>query len=136
MHTFCPPSHPLNHVCPSSQLSHTLPTPLEAMSVHAHGPAGAFPAGAFPVADKLSIRCLILLHHVHLCLPTFSRLRPPLGLGAGASSKDVLRFVFDLDIPLMNGRVPFHRTSYELVRRCCGTDFPEGLLKEQVRWCS
>jgi hypothetical protein len=37
------------------------------------------------------------------------RLQPPLGLGPGAEGKDVLRFVFDLDIPLMAGRVPFHR---------------------------
>lgn len=38
-----------------------------------------------------------------------ARLQPPLGLGPGAEGKDVLRFVFDLDIPLVQGRVPFHR---------------------------
>jgi hypothetical protein len=32
-----------------------------------------------------------------------------MGLGPGAEGKDVLRFVFDLDIPLVQGRVPFHR---------------------------
>lgn len=37
------------------------------------------------------------------------RLHPPMGLGPGAEGKDVLRFVFDLDIPLVAGRVPFHR---------------------------
>ena len=37
------------------------------------------------------------------------RLQPPMGLGPTAEGKDVLRFVFDLDIPLVNARVPFHR---------------------------
>jgi hypothetical protein len=60
------------------------------------------------------------------------RLSPPLGLGPGASSTDVLRFVFDLDIPLLAGRVPFQRTAYELVRRCSGAEIPEGMLKDQV----
>ncbi len=45
------------------------------------------------------------------------RLEPPMGLGGGQDGKAVLRFVFDLDIPLVAGRVPFHRTVYELVRR-------------------
>lgn len=44
----------------------------------------------------------------------------------------MLRFVFDLDIPLLNGRVPFQRTAYELVRRCSGAEIPEGILKDQV----
>lgn len=60
------------------------------------------------------------------------RLSPPLGLGSSASSTDVLRFVFDLDIPLLNGRVPFQRTAYELVRRCSSAEIPEGILKDQV----
>ncbi|KAF8072369.1 NaCP60E [Scenedesmus sp. PABB004] len=60
------------------------------------------------------------------------RLSPPLGLGPGASSSDVLRFVFDLDIPLLGGRVPFQRTAYELVRRCSGAEIPEGILKDQI----
>lgn len=60
------------------------------------------------------------------------RLSPPLGLGASASSTDVLRFVFDLDIPLLGGRVPFQRTAYELVRRCSGAEIPQGILKDQV----
>jgi hypothetical protein len=47
----------------------------------------------------------------------------------------VLRFVFDLDIPLLNGRVPFQRTAYELVRRCSGAEIPEGILKDQVGLC-
>ncbi len=48
------------------------------------------------------------------------RLEPPMGLGPGQDGKAVLRFVFNLDIPLVAGRVPFHRTVYELVRRCVG----------------
>ena len=48
------------------------------------------------------------------------RLAPPMGLGPGKDGRAVLRFVFDLDIPLVNGRVPFHRTAYELVRRWAG----------------
>lgn len=54
-----------------------------------------------------------------------TRLNPPLGLGRLASGKDVLRFVYDLNIPLIHGRVPFHRTMYELVRRSCETAIPE-----------
>lgn len=44
----------------------------------------------------------------------------------------MLRFVFDLDIPLVGGRVPFHRTAFELVKRCSGAVIPEGLLKDQI----
>jgi hypothetical protein len=60
------------------------------------------------------------------------RLPPPLGLGSRADGRDVLRFVFDLDIPLVMGRVPFHKTAFELVRRCSGAQIPEGALKDQV----
>lgn len=60
------------------------------------------------------------------------RLHPPLGLGPGAEGRDVLRFVFDLDIPLVAGRVPFHRTAFELVKRCSGAVIPDGLLKDQI----
>ena len=54
-----------------------------------------------------------------------TRLPPPLGLGRYATGRDVLRFVYSLDIPLVRGRVPFHRTMYELVRRSCETAIPE-----------
>ena len=53
------------------------------------------------------------------------RTDPPLGLGRTATGRDVLRFVFNLDIPLVNGRVPFHRTVYELVRNVSETQIPE-----------
>jgi len=59
-------------------------------------------------------------------------LDPPLGLGPDASSKDVLRFVYDLDIPLVNGRVPFHKTAFELVKRVSQSNIPEGAVKEQM----
>jgi hypothetical protein len=61
------------------------------------------PAAAYPAYRSIS-----------LC-PS-CRLHPPMGLGPGAEGKDVLRFVFDLDIPLMQGRVPFHRCRGGLAR--------------------
>lgn len=36
------------------------------------------------------------------------------------------RFVYDLDIPLVNGRVPFHKTAFELVKRVSMSNIPEG----------
>lgn len=42
------------------------------------------------------------------------------------------RFVYDLDIPLVNGRVPFHKTAFELVKRCSQAAMPEGAIKEQI----
>lgn len=54
------------------------------------------------------------------------KLDPPLGLGTYADNKDVLRFVYDLDIPLVSGRVPFHKTAFELVKRCSQATMPEG----------
>lgn len=54
-----------------------------------------------------------------------TRTDPPLGLGRTATGRDVLKFVFNLDIPLVNGRVPFHRTVYELVRNVSETQIPE-----------
>ncbi|GLI63280.1 hypothetical protein VaNZ11_006186 [Volvox africanus] len=60
------------------------------------------------------------------------RLDPPLGLGPYADNKDVLRFVYDLDIPLVNARVPFHKTAFELVKRCSQATMPEGAIKEHM----
>jgi hypothetical protein len=74
----------------------------------------------------------VLLWFVHVLPLLLPRLSPPLGLGPQADGKDVLRFVFDLDIPLQQGRVPFHRAAYELVHRCSGAEIPEGMLKDQV----
>ena len=45
-----------------------------------------------------------------------------------ATGRDVLKFVFNLDIPLVNGRVPFHRTVYELVRNVSETQIPEVIV--------
>ncbi|GIL55074.1 hypothetical protein Vafri_10591, partial [Volvox africanus] len=60
------------------------------------------------------------------------RLDPPLGLGPYADNKEVLKFVYDLDIPLVGGRVPFHKTAFELVKRISKTDIPDGQLKTQM----
>ncbi|GIM03601.1 hypothetical protein Vretimale_8332, partial [Volvox reticuliferus] len=60
------------------------------------------------------------------------RLDPPLGLGPYADNKEVLKFVYDLDIPLVSGRVPFHKTAFELVKRISKTDIPDGQLKTQM----
>lgn len=43
------------------------------------------------------------------------------------------RFVYDLDIPLVNFRVPFHKTAYELVRRCSQANIPEGEQAVHIR---
>ena len=56
----------------------------------------------------------------HRVLPSLLLLLPPPPAG---------RFVYDLDIPLVNGRVPFHKTAFELVKRTSQTDIPEGQLK-------
>jgi hypothetical protein len=34
--------------------------------------------------------------------------------------------VYDLDIPLLGGRVPFHKTVFELVKRVSQSSIPEG----------
>lgn len=61
------------------------------------------------------------------------RLPSPMGLGPKATDSDVMRFVFGLDIPLDDrGFAPFHRTAYELVMRCTGTEIPEGELKRRL----
>lgn len=56
----------------------------------------------------------------------------PLGFGTNCRGSDVLRFVYELDIPLVNGRVPFHRAIYELVRRCSFAEIPEGALRDEL----
>jgi hypothetical protein len=60
------------------------------------------------------------------------KLDPPLGLGPNANTKDVLRFVYDLDIPLVKGRVPFHKTAFELVKRVSQSKIPDGQVKKQL----
>lgn len=42
------------------------------------------------------------------------------------------RFVYDLDIPLIQGRVPFHKTAFELVKRVSQSKIPDGEVKEQL----
>ncbi len=36
------------------------------------------------------------------------------------------RFVYNLDIPLLGGRVPFHKTIFELVKRVSQDSIPDG----------
>lgn len=60
------------------------------------------------------------------------QLPPPLGLGKAATGKQIISFVNSLDIPLEKGRVPFHRTLFQLVQRVSGAEIPEGLLKQQI----
>uniref|UniRef100_A0A061RPV3 Voltage-dependent calcium channel L type alpha-1D n=1 Tax=Tetraselmis sp. GSL018 TaxID=582737 RepID=A0A061RPV3_9CHLO len=66
------------------------------------------------------------LHHL------LTRLSPPLGLSRSTTNAELLRFVASLDIPLENGRVPFHRTLFELVRRVSETEIPEGQMKDGI----
>lgn len=60
------------------------------------------------------------------------QLPPPLGLGPLASTSDVLKFVYDLEIPLVVGRVPFRHTVYELVRRAAEVPIPNGETKRSL----
>ena len=46
------------------------------------------------------------------------------------------RFVYDLDIPLINGRVPFHKTAFELVKRVSQSKIPEGAGGEEFLPCT
>ncbi|MEW5300382.1 MAG: hypothetical protein WDW36_003317 [Sanguina aurantia] len=59
-------------------------------------------------------------------------LPPPLGLGYGATADDLDAFARELNIPLVDGRLPFHATVYELVRRCGETNLPDDLLVKTV----
>lgn len=60
------------------------------------------------------------------------RLTPPLGLGPTVTNIQLLKFVSGLNIPLVNGRVPFHRVLFELVRRVSETEIPEGKMKDGI----
>ena len=46
------------------------------------------------------------------------RLLPPLGLGPYATEQEVEDLAASLDVPLLGGRLHFHRTAFELVKRC------------------
>ncbi|GAX77248.1 hypothetical protein CEUSTIGMA_g4694.t1 [Chlamydomonas eustigma] len=45
---------------------------------------------------------------------------------------NLLYFVYDLDIPLLNARVPFHKTAFELVKRVSQSKIPDGAIKTQL----
>ena len=69
----------------------------------------------------------------HNLYDLLTRLTPPLGLGPTTTNVELVRFVSMLDIPLNEvGRVPFHRTLYELVRRVSETSLPDGNMKESL----
>eukprot|EP00951_Prasinocladus_malaysianus_P050345 scaffold679489_cov39-Prasinocladus_malaysianus.AAC.1 len=61
-----------------------------------------------------------------------TRLNPPLGLGPMTTNAELVKFVSSLDIPLENGRVPFQRTLFELIRRVSETEIPEGQMKDGI----
>lgn len=60
------------------------------------------------------------------------RLGPPLGLRAHATNAEVFKLAAQLQVPLVNGRLPFTRTTYELVRVHMGQDLPLGDIREQL----
>eukprot|EP00892_Ulva_mutabilis_P003109 jgi/Ulvmu1/1279/UM011_0003.1 len=60
------------------------------------------------------------------------RLGPPLGLPANATNGDVFKLAARVNIPLVNGRLPFARTTYELVRSYMQEDLPPGEIREQL----
>lgn len=61
------------------------------------------------------------------------RLLPPLGLGPHATEVEVEELASSLDVPLDSaGRLHFHRTAYELVRKSCETDLPAGAVRARL----
>ena len=61
------------------------------------------------------------------------RLLPPLGLGPHATEQEVEELASSLDIPLdAAGRLHFHRTAYELVRKSCEIDLPAGAVRARL----
>ena len=61
------------------------------------------------------------------------RLLPPLGLGPNASEVEVEELAASLNVPLdSRGRLHFHRTAYELVRRTCEIDLPAGAVRSRL----
>lgn len=61
------------------------------------------------------------------------RLGPPLGLPMHASNAEVFKLAANLDIPLVNGRLPFVRTMFELVRTRMEHELPPGEIREQLQ---
>ena len=58
---------------------------------------------------------------------------PPLGLGPYATETEVEELAASLHVPLdTRGRLHFHRTAYELVRKTCETDLPAGAVRARM----
>ena len=61
------------------------------------------------------------------------RMPAPLGLGPNATEAEVEELAASLDVPLdRRGRLHFHRTAYELVRKSCETDLPAGAVRARM----
>lgn len=61
------------------------------------------------------------------------RLLPPLGLGPHATEAEVEALAASIDVPLDGkGRLHFHRTLYELVRKSCQAELPTGALRARL----
>lgn len=63
------------------------------------------------------------------------RVPPPLGIGAGTSRVLTVHFIKSLNVPLTpEGRVPFRRVAFELVRRVCECDMPPGEMRDRIEY--
>ena len=60
------------------------------------------------------------------------RLLPPLGLGPFATEEEVEELARQLNVPLVDGRLHFHRTAYELVKRCSEASAVLGPVSSQL----
>lgn len=80
--------------------------------------------------------CLSVNNDLSICLSVLQillRLLPPLGLGPNATEVEVEALAASLDVPLdSRGRLHFHRTAYELVRRTCETELPSGAIRARL----
>lgn len=63
------------------------------------------------------------------------RIKVPLGVGNKASRVFVVHFIKSLNLPLtLEGRVPFRRTAFELVRRVSECDMPPGEMRDRIEY--
>ena len=63
------------------------------------------------------------------------RINMPLGVGKHASRVLVVHFIKSLNVPLtLDGRVPFRRTAFELVRRVSECDMPPGEMRDRIEY--
>ena len=63
------------------------------------------------------------------------KIPPPLGIGQYSSGVLTVHFIKALNVPLSKeGRVPFRRTAFELVRRVCECDMPPGEMRDRIEY--